>query len=234
MTTALLLAATLAASPAPKVKAISTDGEATIYLSGDFSGGFNVAYSAQLRSMPANRSTIFLDLMLIGRKIPGSAIELGLTRDARSGFGALRAFTAITTRYGAYRYAAFPVSCTPACVLILRGDRHGFHASVVSNDAIRRIGSWERSDFDLRGPYVQLNGEVTRTGDAIDAALRPVRVVAAASELAAPICAFTTRGVLPRRLPGGMLAFSGTNRNAAPVSFIDLTRARMVARCPRL
>jgi hypothetical protein len=231
--TALLMALALAAVPAPKVKPISADGKATVYLMGDFSGGFNVAYGGVLRSMPANRARIVLDLMIVGAKKPGSSVELGLTRDARNGFGALRAFTAVRTRYGGYRYSEFPVSCAPACVLILRGDRQSFYALVAGNDAIRQIGAWRRTDFHLREPYVALNGEVMKAGDAIDGALTAVRVVAAARQLPSPACALTTRGILAHRLPGGTLTFSGTYRNDAPVSFIDLTRGRMVTRCPR-
>jgi hypothetical protein len=227
----VFLALALAATPAPKIKAVSTDGEATMYVKGDFSGGFNVAYGAVLRSMPANRSATFLDVMLIGRQNPGPAVELGLTRDARNGFGALRAFTAVTTRYGARRYSEAPIACAPACVLILRGDSRSFRASVMSDDGYREIGSWDRRDFDLREPYVQLNGEVAKTGDAIYGVLAPVRVVAAARELGTPSCAFTTRGVVPSRLPGGMLTFTGANRNGAPVTFVDLTRNRTVTRC---
>ncbi len=226
-----IIALTLAAGPAPKANAVSNGAEATIYLRGDFSGGFNVAYGAVLRSTATNRSATFLDVMLTGRRDPGPSIELGLTRDARNGFGALRVFTAVRTRSGTYRYAASAVSCVPSCTLILRGDPHDVTATIASDGGIRRVGVWRRGDFDLRAPYVRLNGEVAKRGDAIDAALTPMRVVAAARELAAPACGFTVHGVTPRRLPGGTLTFTGTNRADAPASSVDLTRRRMASRC---
>jgi hypothetical protein len=221
-----------AANPSRKVKAVSTDGEATIYVMGNFSRGFNVAYNATLRTAPGNRANTFIGIMLIGRQNPGPGIELGLTRGAGNAHD-LRVFISVNPRHGENIYTSFPAACVPACELILRGDRYGLYAFVLTEDGIRKAGTWSRADFGFVRPYVQLNGEVTRPGDGIVGALMPMRAVVDSKSLPAPTCAFTTRGIEPRRDPGGTLTFSGTFANAAPASFIDLRNGSTVNRCPR-
>lgn len=227
----LLLAAApcIAAAPQSAPKAVSTDGEATIYLTGNFSRGFNVAYNAVLPKIRTNRSTTFLSLMLLGRHNPGSSIALGITRAAPD--QSLEMFVATTTPQGAKNYRAVPAVCLPACTLILRGDRYGLFAFAVTGEAVQKLGSWARADFGFVRPYVQLNAEVTAPGDRIAATLIPMRVIADSQSLATPHCGFSTRGVMPRREPSGALTFAGTYRPQAQASFIDLKAAANVERC---
>jgi hypothetical protein len=222
------------ASPLPSraVKAVSSDGEATVYLKGDFSGGFDVAYNAVLSSQPENRSSTYVDIMLIGRENPGPAIEVGLTH-TMPGTSAVRVFTSATRKHGSSALGTFAAACLPACELVLRGDRESVHAVFIDRDGIVEAGTWRRSDFRLIRPYVQLNGEVTGRGDQISATLAPVRVVAASRDIASPTCGFTTRGVEPLRESNGVLSLSGAYRPDAPTSFVDLRYGKLVRRCPR-
>jgi hypothetical protein len=214
------------------VKAVSSDGEATVYLIGNFSRGFNVAYNAVLAQVRTNRATTFVGIMLLGRRRPGGSIAIGLSRNAATA-QSLEAFVSSTTAQDATHYQSFPVVCLPACGFILRGDRYGIYAFAVTSDGIRKIGAWARADFEFVRPYVQLNGEVTALGDRIAATLIPMRVVADSRDLPAPRCAFTTRGIEPRRNGGAMLEFTGTYRPGAAASFIDLGTGKRVDRCPR-
>lgn len=219
-----------AATPRHSVRSVSTDGEATIYLTADFSRGFNVAYNAVLPQSAGNRSTTFLSVMLVGRRFSGGSIAFGLTRGAPA--QALQIFVATTTPHGAHHYATFPAACLPACTLVLRGDRYGLYAFAVTAEATRKLGAWARADFDFTRPYVQLNGEVATPGDRMVATLVPMRLVADARDVPAPRCAFTTRGIIPRREPSGALDFRGTYRPQAPASFVDLRTGKSVDRCP--
>jgi hypothetical protein len=143
----------------------------------------------------------------------------------------LAVFTAIVSGSGGNRYQSFPVSCAPSCRLILRADARHVRALVITRNEIEEVGTWARSDFPLVRPYLQLDAAVPKPGDAIAASLVPMRVVAASQTLPAPTCGFTTRGILPERLAGGTLSFTGTNRDKAPASLIDLRSRRFVDRC---
>lgn len=225
----LAAAACIAATSRHAPKAVSTDGEATIYLLGDFRRGFNVAYNAVLPQERTNHGTTFVDVMLLGPRNPGGSVALGLTRSPPN--QSLQAFVATTTAHGADHYGSFPVVCLPACSLILRGDRYGLYAFALTADGIRKLGSWARADLAIVRPYVQLNAEVATPGDRIGATLIPMRLVADSHDLAPPKCAFTTRGVMPRRDPGGMLHFTGAFRPEATAAFVDLKKADFVDRC---
>ena len=223
-------AACVAAAPSGHVpKAVSTDGEATIYVMGDFARGFNIAYNAVLPQLNLNRSASFLGITLLGRRTPGGSIALGLTRGEPS--QSLAVFVATTTARGARHYEAIPSVCLPACTLVLRGDRYGIYAFVVTADGIRKLGAWARADFVMTRPYVQLNGEVAEPQDRIDATLIPLRVVVDSHDLPAPGCAFTTRGIAPGRDPSGRLRFTGTYRPDGAPAFIDLKSGKAVEHC---
>jgi len=224
-------ACVLAATPRNAIKPVSTDGEATVYVTADFRHGFNVAYNAVLAQIRSNRSTTFLSLMLLGRRNPGGSIAVGLSRGGSA--QALEVFVTTTTSRGANHYESFPVACVPGCALILRGDRYGLYAFVVTADGIQKLGSWARADFELAKPYLQLNAEVTAQQDRIAATLIPMRLVVDSADLSSPRCAFTTRGVVPRRNADGTLEFTGSFRPGATISFIDLKDNKFVDRCPR-
>jgi hypothetical protein len=219
-----------AANPRHAPKAVATDGEATIYVTGDFSRGFSVAYNAVLQQEPTNRGTTFVGIMLLGRR-PGGSLAFGLTRGVQS--QSLQAFVSTATARGARHYESSPARCLPACTLVLRGDRYGLYAFVVTVDAVRKLGAWARADYAFVRPYVQLNAEAAVPGDRIAAMLVPMRVVVDAHDLPPPRCAFTTRGIEPRRNAGRMLEFTGTYRPDAAAAFIDLRTGKRVERCPR-
>jgi hypothetical protein len=206
------------------VHAVSTDGEATVYLAGDFSKGFTVAYHARLDRTQSNRSWTVLGIMLVGAVNPGPAVEVGLTR--ANGAQAVRVFTTQTSASGTTRYESRTAHCNPACDLVLRGDSRYVYASIGSSN----LAKWPRSGFAFVKPYVQINGEIARPGDAIAAILFPIRTVAN-SETIFPTCAFTTRGVRPSRLPDGTLTFSGTYRANASAAFVRLSDGRLSNRC---
>jgi hypothetical protein len=226
-----IAACAIAATPRDVAKPVSTDGEATIYVIGNFTRGFNVAYDAVLRQERKNRSTTFLSVMLLGRRNPSGSIAIGLTRAAPAAESS-ELFVATTTPGGANHYETFPALCLPACGLILRGDRYGLYAFATTAGGIQKLGSWARADFQLVKPYLQLNAEVAMPGDRIVATLAPLRVVVDSADLSQPRCAFTTRGIMPRRNPGGTLEFTGTYRSDAIASFVDLENGKLAARCP--
>lgn len=223
---ACIVAATQRHAP----KAVSTDGEATVYVVGDFTRGFNIAYNAVLPPLQSNRSTTYVGMMLLGRRNPSGSIAFGLTRGAPA--QSLQIFVTTTTPHGANHYQSFPVVCLPACGLVLRGDRYGLYGYALTAAGIRKLGAWARADFEMSRPYVQLNGEVAAQRDRLVATLIPLRVVVDSHDLAAPRCAFTTRGIVPARDPSGEIAFSGSYRPEAPASFIDLKNGNAVERCP--
>lgn len=206
------------------VKPVSTDGEATVYLMGDFSGRFDVAYRAALSARPRNKSWSTLSLLLIGRRIPGPGASVGLMRDASHG-NALRAFTDVVypNRSGD-GFKSLAARCNSGCILELRGDSARISAYVNGE----QVASWPRTDLNLERPYIQLNAEVHGPGDAIAASLEPVRMAAAGHAIHDPKCAFTTRGIEP--YGRHVLTFRGVNEKADG-AFVNLTTGSHSDRC---
>jgi hypothetical protein len=202
----------------------STNCEATVYLTGDFTKGFTVAYHARLDPTPSNRARTMLGIMLIGKANASPAVELGLTRG--SGSSVLKVFTTETRAAGNSRYQSRTAHCNPACDLVLRGDRHYVYADIGTTN----LATWRRSDFAFVKPYVQLNAEVAHPNDSIAAVLFPIRAVADAVTIE-PACAFTARGVNAARLPDGTVTFSGTYRANAPQSFVRFGDGHLSDRC---
>ena len=205
------------------VKPVSPDGEATIYLNGAFSSNFDLAYRAVLKPGSSNRSWTSLSILLVGRKIPGPGVSVGLISDPPRR-GVVSAFT--YTIYGDLKddYRSHSVSCRNECVLELRGDAFSIYAYLDG----KRLATWSRSDLYLLRPSIQLNAEAHGLGDSLVASLTPLRSTAARQELRHPTCAFTTRGIEPRG--NTVLTFHGTT-NDAQATFLNLSTNTSHAKC---
>ena len=208
------------------VKAVSTDGEATVYVTGDLSRNFNVSYQAALHPSPGNRSWTTVGVMLLGRANPGPSLEVGL---ARGPSNALTGFTSTQGVKPRATFKAFVVRCTPGCVLTVRADENAYYASIEG----AQVGEWPRKQFDFIKPYIQLNAEVIKPGDSISAVFLPIRLVSNSEPMQSPSCAFTTRGIEPSLLPNGALQFVGTYRRDAPPAFVSLGTRHHGDRCEK-
>jgi hypothetical protein len=201
------------------VTPVSTDGEATVYLKGDFTGAFDLTYRAALVPSPQNKSWTVLGIMLLGTKNPGPGVEIGLSNGDPSET-IITAFTSFTDANGKNVWKTVPTSCNAGCVIELKGDAEKLEAIVAG----KSIGSWARASLPLSEPYVQLNAEVDKSGDTIKASLVRIRTTAAGVDLPSPTCAFTTRGIEPSG--DRMLTFSGVHNDAQGAFVNLLTSAR--------
>ena len=200
-----------AATAAPT--AFSTDGEATVYLRGDFRGDFELVYDAQMRVMPENASWSVLNVSLLGGPPPSDAVTIGIFPVA----GHVHVFTSFTQRSKTV-FRDTGIVCEPRCRIAL----HGSASALVGSAAGRAVGSWPR--FALRAPMpaVQLNAETSAPGDRLDATLSAVRTAAHGRALARPACAFTTRGIEVRFAPDGTLHYAGAYRDDARTAYFSL------------
>ena len=165
-----------------------------------------------------------LNIMLIGRKIPGPAIVVGLA--ATPPHSGATAFSSSTDASMRTNYVDSKIECDPQCIIELRGDASSIEALVDG----RRIGRWSRSAIPMTKPDIQLNAEAHGGGDSIAAWLAFEHGYAGAKTIAPPTCAFTTRGVIPMRGAGGVLHFSG-RVNAAPGQFVNLLTSARGEKC---
>jgi len=224
----LTLAVALGTAAVAKVTAVSTDGEGTVYLLGDFSGDFDVAYDVAFEPAPANRSWSTVSIALLGRT-PGASMSVGLSRGYPTP-ASLAGFTMANGPQQLMRYLPFPVTCTTTCLLELRSQQ-GFVYALIDG---HRVGAWPRSAMPIAKPYVQLNAEVSRVGDHVAATLTPVHTLARGFALEAPVCAFTTQGVVPAAFGGrGALRFSGARDPNGPVTYLALVNGAPIAACPQ-
>ncbi len=205
------------------VKPVSSDGEATVYLSGNFTGDFDVAYKATLAPAPHNTSLSWLSILLIGKVIPGSGTSVGIASGGPRQ-SVTSVYTDVTYPNLNDTYKRERANCTTRCILELRGDKHTIFALVNGTE----LEAWPRSILRLTRPSIQLNAEVHGVGDVLQASLTPVRTIAAGRPLQHPTCAFTTRGIEPSGTRN--LNFSGRNRDA-PGEFVSLTTGAHGERC---
>lgn len=210
-----------------KVHAVSTDGEATVYLTNDFSKDFELSYAVAYPPVPRNHSWSDVSLLLLSGA-PGGSISVSLTRGSPNQ-QTLSALTIITRPGAAPVQKMLPVACGKSCILTMRGDSR--HVAVAVNG--KTLASVSRGSIALVKPSVQINGEVSAVGDAISATLARVRTTADRKELAPPTCAFTTQGVFPSALPNGGLRFSGKRNPHAAVAFVSLIDGSMGDTCSR-
>ena len=214
--TALVLGALVAlagfrADAAPK--ALSTDGEATLYLRGDFRRDFLMEYNVEFAAAYDNKGWSTFSITFLGGPPPSDAVTVGVYGVAHSG----RVFTAVT-RDGRLTFRPTRHVCAPACRLSLRGDVNGLSAFL---DDVW-LQSWPR--FSLRAPAsaFQLNGEVSTPGDRVTIEVSPVRTTAGGRKLGMPTCGFTTRGIRVREEQYGALTFAGVYTESAPASYVKL------------
>lgn len=205
------------------VKAVSTDGEATVYLRGNFTGAFDVRYRAAIASFPRNGSWSMVGLLLVGH-IPGPSAYVGVTSPGNDGRNA--PFAMATELGGKSSYVTTPDACATSCVIELRGDHKEIQALVNGRVAM----TWARAIVPLVDAGVQLNAEVSQPGDRIEASLTPIHAVADGRVLGTPTCGFTTQGVAPT-LHGQSVLFAGGYRPGAPADFVALKTGRRGDRC---
>ena len=216
-----LVSSTLIASAA--VKSVSSDGEATVYLGGNFSGDFDVAYRAVLKPGTHNKSWSTLSILLVGRKIPGPGVSIGLSSNG-SHSRAVAPFTYVVYPNLKDGYKNGTANCARGCVIELRGDSRNVYAVVDG----KKLAAWPRSALALVSPAIQLNAEAHGAGDILDASLTPVRITTAGRALRHPKCAFTTRGIEPAGL--ATLTFHGEN-DGAPAAFVNLSTGTKGDKC---
>jgi hypothetical protein len=209
-----------------KVKSVSTDGEATVYLTSDFSRGFDLDYRVAFMPAPKNRSWSVVSILLLSGDGHGGSVSVGLSR----GFPNATTLAAFTTSAAPGKKQGFqssPVICASSCRIELRGSVDAINA-VVNGTAIE---SWSRQSLGIREPAVQLNAEVAGLNDIIFATVIPVQTVAAGKAIR-PTCAFTTQGVEPRPSADG-ITFIGTRRQNARVTYISLVTGSTGDSCPK-
>jgi hypothetical protein len=205
------------------VKSVSTDGEATIYATGEFSKAFDVAYRAVLKPGSHNTSWSTLSILLIGSRIPGPGASVGVATDA-SHPGAVTPFTYVAYPNLQTDYEGYKADCRRGCVIELRGDSHSIYAEVDG----KILAEWSRSDLYMMSPSIQLNAEAHGGGDVLYASLTPVRSDVAAHPLRQPTCAFSTRGIEP----SGLKSFTFRGRtNSAGGAFVNLSTGTRGDKC---
>lgn len=215
----LLALAAVVAMPSigvAKVRAVSTDGEATVYRAGDFTREFDISYDVQFPPSQGNRSWTFVSLLLLGGRSGSGSISVGLSRGS-SRDATFPGFVYVARPNSSPVYRRIEMQCSLHCAIELRGDSSNIYA-VVRN---RLVGTWRRTSLHLVKPYMQVNAEVTAIGDRISAHLTPLRSEIAGHPAPPPTCAFTTQGVRVHAAAGG-LSFTGQRDPHAGATFISL------------
>lgn len=201
-----------------KVHAVSTDGEATVYLTGSLARNFDVSYEVEYPPSRENRSWTVISLLLLGRTSPSGSIGVGLSRGSPREL-ALSGFTDVGNVSGAPVYRSVHLRCAEKCLIELRGS-----ATTISALIDRRlVGTWNRRSLHLLNPYIQINGEVSAIGDRISVSLNRVRARNESGRLPTPACAFTTQGVHARATGDGSLLFSGRRNPRADATYVSLS-----------
>jgi len=211
-----LAAAALAATP------FSKDGEATVYVDGAFGKPFVLSFDAALRRQRRNRSWSTVDVLLLGGPPPSDSISIGLYPTKNT----VRAFLSVN-RGADFKFHDSGVVCRDAYRLTLRGSEN----TILALGNGREIRRWQRSEFKMRHPSVQLNGEVDAPGDLIDARLHPVELQVAGVALTEPSCSFTTRGINVRRTNDGTLRFRGEYKVKDSSEFVSLSNGHATETC---
>ena len=204
------------APAAAKVKATSTDGEATVYLTADFTHDFDLAYRIDFAPKSTNKAWSVVSILLLNGVGNGASVSVGLSR----GFPnptTLAAFTTANAPGEKADYRSVPVACARTCLVELRGTATAIAALVEGHS----IGRWSRRRLQLDAAAVQVNAEVAELGDALHATMSPVRTLAA-GQLIDPSCAFTTQGIEPHLQTRGAISFEGVRRKIARVTYISL------------
>jgi hypothetical protein len=204
----------LNSSAIAKVQAVSTDGEATVYLVRNFAQDFDLWYDVRFPTSQGNRSWSFVSLLLMGRGTQSGSVSVGLSRAAGK---PVVGFTDVTRPHATPAYRNVAVRCRAECTIELRGSRNAIVAFIDH----RRAGTWLRKALALSKPYVQINGEVSAVGDRISARVVPIRTQIAGQPLPPPSCAFTTQGVRASRV-NGELRFAGRRDPHEGATYVSL------------
>ena len=219
----LALGATISVGAA---KATNVEREAAVYLTGDLSRSFTISYQVGLQPASSNRSWTTIGLTFLGRAETSASVEVGLARGP-SPAGRLTAFVSVTGVKSHPAFRGFDVDCTMRCVLTLRGDANTLSAAI--NAEV--VAEWTRSEIHISNSLVQLNAEVLKPGDKLSAVFVPIRLVTNGELMQSPACGLTARGIEPRVLPDGVIAFSGTYHAGARSALVLLNTGRHVDRC---
>jgi hypothetical protein len=226
--TALILAFQRLPTAGADVTATSTDGEATVYVFGNFSSDFDLAYNARFNLAPSNRSWTTVSMLLMGSGPQDASLSVGLTRGYPK-VSTLSGFTTSNAPGQQGNYQSFRIRCRWSCLIELRGTKDAVHA-ILSGHV---VGSWNRRVFTMTRPYIQLNGEVHQAGDKISAELKAIRATVRGLHLKPPACAFTTQGVEVRAIkPAGSIEFFGSRHAGARVTYFSLLDGVTGNSCP--
>jgi hypothetical protein len=189
---------------------LATHGEATVYVAGNFSRDFDVSYAFAIDTRRKNRSFTTIGVMMIGATDPGPSAEVGLANgypSAKSTSG----FVSGSHAHGTKSSDVWGLPCGATCTVELRGNSD--HVSAFLDG--RLAGTWSRPDLSIESPYIQINAEVYKEGDAISAFIVTKKATAGGRALQAPICEFTTGGIEARSTSPTSMTFSGVYRSGA-------------------
>jgi hypothetical protein len=188
-------------------KAFSTDGEATVYQTGDFRGSFVLSYDVTMRRFPSNRSWSVVGVTVLGDAPPSDGITVGVMP---TGSGA-NVFTS-SVRNGKATYRDSGLSCADGCRIELRATR----TTIAALRGTTVVQTWPRTLFRLPRPAVQINAETSAVGDRLAAVIAIVRAEANGTPLPQPECAFSTKGIDVVRVRNGALRYTGVFDASAP------------------
>lgn len=221
-TIVILLSATAAFA---KVTSVSPYGEATVYISRDFSADFDLSYAVTMKPFPANASYTLAGVMLLSSQ-GNQSVEIGL-QGADLKRAAVTAFTSTIDAAGKSEFKTLG-ACGSTCHLELKGDGTTIRALL---DGVE-IKAWPRSEIGMVHPYVQINGEVPVVGDKIDATFAPEATLLGSVVLPAPSCAFTTQGIEPTLAPDGTFTIVGSRMPNGRVTYLAFADGRAMDDCP--
>jgi hypothetical protein len=189
---------------------LTTHGEATVYVAGNFTRDFDVSYVLAVDTRRNNRSFTTIGVMMIGATDPGPSAEVGLANGYPSAKGT-SGFVLGSHGHGTTSSAVWGLPCGATCTIELRGNSD--HVSAYLDG--RLAGTWSRSDLSIESPYIQINAEVYKEGDAISASVVTKKATAGGRALQAPICEFTTGGIEARSKSPTSIRFAGVYRSGA-------------------
>lgn len=212
----LMLASLIAISPSSHAAraflTLSSHGEATIYVAGDFTGDFDVSYDVTLVAPLNNRSFTTIGVMLIGASDPGPSAEVGLA-DGYPSAKSTSGFVVGSHAHGTTSSAVWGLRCGSTCTIELRGTSDRVSAYLDG----RTAATWSRSDLAIKSPYIQINAEVYKVGDTISALIVTQKATARGRALQMPTC--ESQPVASRRVARARPSLESQ-------AYTDLTHAR--------
>lgn len=222
---AVVVALGSATAAVAKVTSASPYGEATVYISRDFSVDFDLAYAVTMKASPTNASYTLAGMLLLSSQ-GSQSVEIGL-QGADVKHATAQAFTSTIDAAGKSEFKTVGL-CQSTCHLELKGDATTIHALLNGVE----IKAWPRSAIGMTHPYIQINGEVPIVGDKIDARFVPETTLLAGAVLPAPSCAFTTQGVEPTLAADGSFTIVGSRKPNGRVTYLAFADGRAMDTCP--